>query len=114
MSSLIWSSLLLIAFVSGGIGAIVMIRSRWHKASDDRAEWERRLVEYRNLRDKGVLNEEEYRKIRALFDPHVRLNTQFGGLSSSFGVRLKGKGTKETPVSDPQEKPLESSDDCSK
>jgi hypothetical protein len=68
------ASVLLLALVVGaGFVAIVTIRRRWLAAGDDRGDWERTLVEYKNLRDEGVLSEEEYRKIRRLVEPRLRI-----------------------------------------
>lgn len=58
--------------VASGAGVIVMIRTRWLRQGDDRGDWERTLVEYKNLRDEGVLSEEEFRKIRTLVEPRMR------------------------------------------
>lgn len=58
--------------VAAGAGAIVMIRTRWLRQVDDRGDWERTLVTYKNLRDEGVLSEEEFRKIRTLVEPRLR------------------------------------------
>ncbi len=59
--------------VGAGIVAIVTIRRRWLAAGDDRGDWEKTLVECRNLRDEGVLSEEEFRKIRTLVEPRTRI-----------------------------------------
>ena len=54
---------------------IVALRSRLRRTDDDRGDWERILVEWRNLRDEGVLTEEEYRKVRTLVEPRTRIGT---------------------------------------
>jgi hypothetical protein len=59
--------------VAAGIGAIVAIRRAWLRSQDDRTEWERTLGDYKNLRDRGVLSEQEYRNIRTLVEPRTRL-----------------------------------------
>jgi hypothetical protein len=65
-------SALLLAFVLAvGVVAIVTIRARWLAPGDDRGDWEKTLVNCRNLRDEGVLSEEEYRKIRTLVEPRL-------------------------------------------
>ncbi len=66
---------LLVVLVAIGIGAIVAIRKAWLRSQDDRAEWERTLGDYKNLRDRGVLSEQEYRNIRTLVEPRTRLGT---------------------------------------
>jgi hypothetical protein len=66
---------LLVVVVGAGAGVIVMVRRSWSRVEDDRAEWERTLGDYKNLRDRGVLNEQEYRKIRTLVEPRTRLGT---------------------------------------
>ena len=68
------SALLFGLLVAAGIAAIVAIRSRWLEPENDRGDWESALVGYKNLRDKGVLSEEEYRKISTLVEPHVRFD----------------------------------------
>ncbi|MFM8952675.1 MAG: hypothetical protein ACKOOF_06395 [Planctomycetaceae bacterium] len=51
----------------------MMAIRRWRLMSgDDRGDWARTLAEYKNLRDEGVLSEEEYRKIRTLVEPRLR------------------------------------------
>jgi hypothetical protein len=67
------SVLLLTLVVAVGVVAIVTIRARWLVPGDDRGDWEKTLVDYKNLRDEGVLSEEEYRKIRTLVEPQLRI-----------------------------------------
>ncbi len=74
MSSFLFSAIVLAAFVATGIAVIVKIRSHYRDADADRGDlgrgqWENALVGYKNLRDKGVLSDEEYRKIRTLVEP---------------------------------------------
>jgi len=66
---------LLVVLVAAGVGAIVAIRRTWLRTEDDHAEWERTLGDYKNLRDRGVLSEQEYRNIRTLVEPRTRLGT---------------------------------------
>ena len=66
------SAVLLGLLVAIGIAAIVAVRSWWLQSGSDHGDWESSLVGYKNLRDKGVLSEEEYRKISTLVEPHVR------------------------------------------
>jgi hypothetical protein len=65
--------LLLILVLGAGIVAIVTIRARWLGSGDDRGDWEKTLVNCKNLRDEGVLSDEEYRKIRTLVEPRLRV-----------------------------------------
>ena len=74
VESFVVSAVLLTLLVAGGIAAIVAIRSRWLRPGDDHGDWETALVGYKNLRDQGVLSEEEYRKISTLVEPLVRLD----------------------------------------
>jgi len=67
------SVVLLALLVAAGIGAIVMIRARWLATPDDQGDWERTLSDYKNLREQGVLSEEEYRNIRTLVEPRTRI-----------------------------------------
>jgi hypothetical protein len=69
--SLLVSIAILVLLVAAGIGAVLAIR-RWLKPGDDRGDWAKTLSEYKNLRDEGVLSEEEYRKIRTLVEPRLR------------------------------------------
>lgn len=71
MQSFLTSALLLAAFVSVGVVLIVMIRSRLRQADTGPGSWETTLAEYRNLRDKGVLSADEYRKIKTLVEPRI-------------------------------------------
>ena len=73
MPSYLASVLLLALVVGAGVVAIVTIRARWLAPGDDRGDWEKTLVDYKNLRDEGVLSEEEYRKIRTLVEPQLRI-----------------------------------------
>jgi hypothetical protein len=72
----ILTSVLLLGLLVGlGVVAIVMIRNRWLDRDDGHGGWEKTLVDYRNLRDAGVLSDEEYRKIRTLVEPRTRIGT---------------------------------------
>jgi hypothetical protein len=72
--------------VGVGIVVIVMIRSRL-VSTDDRGDWEKTLVEYKNLRDEGVLSDVEYRKIRTLVEPRLRAGTSAGQGADGHGLR---------------------------
>jgi len=76
------------ALLLGGlIAAILAIRAvqAWAKtevgndAGAGRGDWENALAGYKNLRDQGVLSEEEYRKIRTLVEPHLQKSDSGGG-----------------------------------
>ena len=64
---------LLVALVAGGIALIVATRETVHKSGaghggcDEMREHD--LAQYKNLRDRGVLDEDEYRRIIRLIDP---------------------------------------------
>ena len=73
MSPFLISLLVLVAILAGGVVAIVTIRRQAFRRGDDRGDWERSLVDWRNLRDEGVLSEEEFRKIRTLVEPRMRI-----------------------------------------
>ena len=75
MQAFVFSGVLLGLLVAGGIVAIVAVRSWWLHSSAGHGDWETALVGYKNLRDKGVLSEEEYRKISTLVEPHVRFDS---------------------------------------
>lgn len=82
MQVFVTNTLLLAAFVAAGIAAIVTIRARFRAANADHGSWETALAEYRNLRDKGVLTAEEYRKIRTLVEPR----SDSDGIRPSEGI----------------------------
>lgn len=75
MQAFLISAVSLGLLVGFGIAAIVAVRSWWLEPDGDHGDhgdWENSLVGYKNLRDKGVLSEEEYRKISTLVEPYVR------------------------------------------
>ena len=72
VQSFLLSSLLLGVIVAIGVIAIVRIRSWWQADPDDRGDWENVLAGYKGLRDRGMLSDDEYRKIRTLVEPHVQ------------------------------------------
>ena len=72
VNAFVVSAALLALVVAAGVAAIAAIRSRM-RADDDQATWERTLADYKNLRDEGVLSEEEYRNIRTLVEPRTRI-----------------------------------------
>jgi len=80
VQAFVLSTLALCLFMGVGIGAIVMIR-RWMRGADGldgsgRGDWESALAGYKNLRDKGVLSEEEYRKIRTAVEPPKEISPE--------------------------------------
>jgi|TARA_B100000073_G_C23506649_1_gene481985 hypothetical protein len=72
MKTFLTSALILILIVSIGVVLILKIRSWWQADSDGHNDWTNTLAEYRGLRDRGVLSDEEYRKIRTLVEPHMQ------------------------------------------
>ena len=83
-------SLLVLGLLVGlGVVAIVMIRSRWLDTGDDRGDWEKTLVDCKNLRDTGLLTEDEYRTIRTLVEPRTRI----GAPDPSGGQRPAADGS---------------------
>lgn len=71
----------LAALVIGGLVALIVSlralqvwvrRSQEGQPESGRGDWENALAGYKNLRDEGVLSEEEYRKIRTLVEPHMQ------------------------------------------
>ncbi|MFM8804906.1 MAG: hypothetical protein ACKOK8_13510, partial [Planctomycetia bacterium] len=77
-------------FVAVGVVAIVAVRSWWQQSGADHGDWEAALVGYKNLRDKGVLSEEEYRKISTLVEPYVRPDTKASGRAASDRIQRTG------------------------
>ena len=86
MQAYLISALLLGLFVALGIAAIVAVRSWWLEPETDHGDWESSLVGYKNLRDKGVLSEEEYRKISTLVEPHVRSDAKEPNRQQGLGI----------------------------
>jgi hypothetical protein len=89
------SSLVLVLLVGAGVLAITFLRSRLldqrlaSGAGSGHGDWESALAGYKNLRDKGVLSDEEYRKITTLVEPHVRSDlTMSNGPSRSSGPAM--------------------------
>ena len=74
MQPFLVSAVVLGLLVAGGIAAIVAVRSWWRGSGADHGDWESALVGYKNLRDKGVLSEDEYRKISTRIEPYVRVD----------------------------------------
>lgn len=89
--------LLFVAAVGAGVVAIVAAR-RWLRPTSSgepagqsgqsgltglaglaglagHGDWENTIATYKNLRDEGVLSEEEFRKIRTLVEPRPRTGT---------------------------------------
>jgi len=94
--AILTSVLLLSLLVGLGVVVIVMIRARWLDQGEDHGGWEKTLVDYRNLRDAGVLSDEEYRKIKTLVEPRTRLGTpvsqdRSGSVGNSTGPELERK-----------------------
>jgi hypothetical protein len=72
--------LLLLALVAaGGVGVAALrrqIRGGDGVGGFGRSggeDWSSRLADFKNLRDEGVLSEEEFRKIRTLVEPFARI-----------------------------------------
>jgi hypothetical protein len=81
VTSFLLSVAALLVLLAVGIAMIVKVRSWLGESSGNPDRWESTLADYRNLRNKGVLNEEEYRKIRTLVEPGGRgsVSSQGGG-----------------------------------
>ncbi len=86
MSESVAIVLVLAAVLGVAIVAINRIRARYLTPGDDRGDWEKTLVSCKNLRDEGVLTKEEYRKIRTLVEPRLRLDEP-GRLRPTAGER---------------------------
>jgi hypothetical protein len=84
VTSFLISAAALLVLLGLGIAIIVKVRAWTGESSDNPDRWETTLADYRNLRNKGVLSEEEYRKIRTLVEPDGR-----GSVSSLGGEATK-------------------------
>jgi len=76
--------------VAGAAAVILFFRRKWLRTDDDRDDWERALGDYKNLREQGVLSEEEYRNIRTLVEPRTRLGTPVSAGRPSPAVESHG------------------------
>ncbi len=65
-------------------------RTQSDEPESGRGDWEKALADYKNLRDQGVLSEEEYRKIRTLVEPHAQRTE--GGSPAVRASRSRGSG----------------------
>lgn len=74
MGESVWVFLGLGVVLGVAIVAITRIRARYLNPGDDRGDWGKTLMSCKNLRDEGVLTEEEYRKIRTLVEPRLQLD----------------------------------------
>ena len=72
---LLTTAILLAVVLGAGVYAVAKIRTWLRRPGNDHGDWERTLVDWRNLRDEGVLTEEEYRKVRTLVEPLTRIGT---------------------------------------
>lgn len=70
--SLALLAVLLFGLLAAALGAIVTIRATWRRSGDDRGDWENTLATWKNLRDEGVLTDQEFRNIRTLVEPRLR------------------------------------------
>jgi hypothetical protein len=68
-------TLLLAAALAAAVLVLVAVQAWVRREGKDRGVWENTLVDWRNLRDEGVLSEEEYRKVRTLVEPRTRIGT---------------------------------------
>ena len=75
MNPLLTIAILLAASLVAGVVAVTVARRWLRREGDDRGDWEKTLVDWRNLRDEGVLTEEEYRRVRTLVEPLTRIGT---------------------------------------
>lgn len=80
MPPLLFIVLLLAIALGAGVGAVWWVRGWLRRSSDDHGDWEKTLVDWRNLRDAGVLTAEEYRKLRTLVEPRTRIGTPDSGV----------------------------------
>ena len=72
MQPFLLNLVLLGLLAAAGVVVIVTIRAKWLRSGDDRGDWENVLAGYKGLRDRGMLSDDEYRKIRTLVEPHVQ------------------------------------------
>lgn len=92
MSSFLLSVAALLVLLLVGIAIIVKVRGWSGESSGNPDHWESTLADYRNLRNKGVLSDEEYRKIRTLVEPGSR-----GSVSSQGGDAIEARPPRRDP-----------------
>jgi len=91
----------LAALLVGGLLALIVAlralqtwvrRAQQDQPDSGRGDWENALAGYKNLRDQGVLSEEEFRKIRTLVEPHVQSADTGGAPPPARPLPGKGSG----------------------
>ena len=91
----------LAAILLGGLLALIVAlralqtwvrRAQQDQPESGRGDWENALAGYKNLRDQGVLSEEEYRKIRTLVEPRMQKPESGGTPPPAKPVPRTGKG----------------------
>lgn len=92
VSSFLLSVAALLVLLLVGIAIIVKVRGWSGESSGNPDRWESTLADYRNLRNKGVLSDEEYRKIRTLVEPGSR-----GSVSSQGGNAVEALPQRREP-----------------
>ena len=75
MSPILKTAILLAVVLGASVYAVARLRAWLRQPGEDHGDWEKTLVDWRNLRDEGVLTEEEYRKVRTLVEPLTRIGT---------------------------------------
>ena len=92
MTSFLVSVAALLVLLAIGVAIIVKVRGWTGESSGNPDRWESTLADYRNLRNKGVLSDEEYRKIRTLVEPGSR-----GSVSSQEGDAVEALPQRREP-----------------
>ncbi|MBL6712521.1 hypothetical protein EBU58_02235 [bacterium] len=89
MTSFLVSVAALLVLLAIGVAIIVKVRGWTGESSGNPDRWESALADYRNLRNKGVLSDEEYRKIRTLVEPGSSgsVSSQGGRAAEAFPQR---------------------------
>jgi hypothetical protein len=78
----------LVALVAVALVVIARARGEFKRQRTGREDWEETLAAYKNLRIKGVLDDDEYRKIRALLESGGDSSSDRSGGSAGIGGRL--------------------------
>lgn len=77
----------LVALVAVALVVIAWARRETRRPRVGHEDWEETLAAYKNLRIKGVLNDDEYRKIRALLESGGDSSADRSGGPAGVGFR---------------------------
>jgi len=101
VTSFLVSAAALLVLLAVGIAIIVKVRSWTGESSGNPDRWESTLADYRNLRNQGVLSDEEYRKIKTLVEPGGCGSVSSQGGTASEARPLEGDHGSHRDIAEP-------------